>query len=148
MPLDPPLGLPSAIIDLATEEGARLTQSQWQTRGSTEEAWENISPAALEARRGPGGMSFQWYRTRVTIPEQLGPTPARGTTVVFETVVDDYAEIQVDGRLPVVLGQTGGPLIKGFNAPNRLILTRNARTGQSFEIMIFSANGPLSRPPP
>jgi gluconolactonase len=70
-----------------------------------------------------------------------------GSTVVFELVVDDYAEIWVDGQLPLVLGQTGGQLIKGFNAPNRVVLTRDARPGQQIQLAVFGINGPISRPP-
>ena len=70
-----------------------------------------------------------------------------GSTVVFELVVDDYAEIWVDGQLPLVLGQTGGQLIKGFNAPNRVVLTRDARPGQQIQLAVFGVNGPISRPP-
>jgi gluconolactonase len=61
--------------------------------------------------------------------------------------VDDYAEIWVDGRLPLVLGGTGGQLVNGFNAPNRVVLSRDARPGQRLQVAIFGANGPLSRPP-
>jgi len=63
-------------------------------------------------------------------------------------VIDDYAEIWVDGKLPVVLGQTGGQLVKGFNAPNRVVLTRDAEPGQRFQLAIFGVNGPISNPPP
>ena len=70
-----------------------------------------------------------------------------GSTVVFELVIDDYAEVWVDGRLPLVLGETGGQLIKGFNAPNRVVLTRDARPGQRIQLAIFGVNGPISRPP-
>jgi gluconolactonase len=66
---------------------------------------------------------------------------------VLELVIDDYAEIWVDGRLPLVLGQTGGQLIKGFNTPNRVILTRDARPGQQIQLAIFGINGPISSPP-
>ena len=44
----------------------------------------------------------------MTIPETVGTFDTAGSTVVFEVVVDDYAEVWVDGRLPRVLGQTGG----------------------------------------
>ena len=67
-----------------------------------------------------------------------------GSTVVFELVIDDYAEVWVDGRLPLVLGETGGQLIKGFNAPNRVVLTRDARPGQRIQLAIFGVNGPIS----
>jgi gluconolactonase len=66
---------------------------------------------------------------------------------VFELVIDDYAEIWVDGKLPVVLGQTGGQLVKGFNAPNRVVLTGDAKPGQKFQLAVFGVNGPISNPP-
>jgi gluconolactonase len=110
--------------------------------------WEAIEPSALEARRGTGRLSFNWYRIGVTVPETVGTFVTAGSTVVFEIVIDDYAEVWVDGKLPRVLGQTGGALIKGFNAPNRVVLTTNARPGQRIQLAIFGANGPLSDPPP
>jgi gluconolactonase len=110
-------------------------------------SWELIEPAALEARRSHGRLAFNWYRTRITLPARIGDFEVRDATVVLELVLDDYAEIWVDGRLPLVLGQTGGQLIKGFNAPNRVILTRDARPGQQIQLAIFGANGPISHPP-
>jgi len=111
-------------------------------------AWESVEPSALDARRGAGRLSFNWYRIGITIPERVGGFETAGSTVVFEIVIDDYAEVWVDGKLPKVLGQTGGTLIKGFNAPNRVVLTTSARPGQKIQLAIFGANGPLSDPPP
>ena len=51
------------------------------------------------------------------------------------------------GSLPLVLGQPGGQLIKGFNAPNRVVLTKNAQPGQKIQLAVFGINGPLSNPP-
>ena len=68
---------------------------------------------------GNGRVCFQWYRLSVTLPERVGDLDVAGATVVFEVVVDDYAEVWVDGRLPLALGDTGGPVVAGFNAPNR-----------------------------
>jgi gluconolactonase len=110
-------------------------------------AWEAIEPASLESRRSNGRLAFNWYRTRITLPRKVAGFDVAGSTVVFELVIDDYAEIWVDGRLPLVLGQTGGQLIKGFNAPNRVVLTRDARPGQQIQLAIFGVNGPLSHPP-
>ena len=110
-------------------------------------SWEAIAPAALEQRRTNGKLSFNWYRITVTIPERIGGFDPTGSTVYFEVVVDDYAEVWVDGKLPRVLGQTGGALVKGFNAPNRVLLTRDARPNQRIQIAVFGANGPLSDPP-
>lgn len=110
-------------------------------------AWPVVEPAALETRRSHGRLAFNWYRTSITLPARLGGVDVTGTTAVFELVVDDYAEIWVNGKLPVVLGQTGGQLIKGFNAPNRVVLTTDARPGQKFQLAIFGVNGPISSPP-
>jgi gluconolactonase len=115
--------------------------------GFDDTAWEVIEPEALETRRSNGRLAFNWYRTRITLPRTVGGFDVTGSTVVFELVVDDYAEIWVDGQLPLVLGQTGGQLIKGFNAPNRVVLTRDARPGQQIQLAVFGINGPVSRPP-
>ena len=109
--------------------------------------WEVIDPPALERRRGPGKVSFGWYRLAFTVPERIGPVPTAGSTLVFEAVVDDYAEVWVDGQLPAVLGQSGGDLIRGFNAPNRVVLTRDARPGQRIQLAVFAINGPISAVP-
>ncbi len=110
-------------------------------------SWEIIEPASLESRRSHGRLAFGWYRTRITLPPRVGDFDVTGSTIVLELVIDDYAEIWVDGQLPVMLGQTGGQLIKGFNAPNRVILTHDARPGQQIQLAIFGANGPISNPP-
>lgn len=109
--------------------------------------WEAIDPATLNKRRSGGRMCFNWYRIRITIPELIGDYVPGGSTVVFETAVDDYAEIWVDGELPRFLGQMGGSVISGWNAPNRLIIGRNVQPGQQIQLAIFGANGPLSNPP-
>ena len=109
--------------------------------------WELIKPAQLEDRRATGRLCFNWYRTRITIPETIGAFDPTGSTVIFEIAIDDYAEVWVDGKLPLVLGQPGGQLIKGFNAPNRVILTKSAKPGQTIQLAVFGINGPLSNPP-
>jgi gluconolactonase len=111
-------------------------------------AWETIPPTGLEARRSTGRLCFNWYRAKITLPEKVAAFDVNGSTVVFELVVDDYSEVWVNGKQPpFALGQTGGALIKGFNAPNRVVLTRDARPGQQFQLAILGVNGPLSNPP-
>ena len=109
--------------------------------------WEQIKPAQLEERRSTGRLCFNWYRTGVTIPDTIGSFDPTGATVVFEIAIDDYAEVWVNGQLPLVLGQAGGQLVKGFNAPNRVVLTKNAQPGQKIHLAVFGINGPLSNPP-
>lgn len=134
-----PSGAPNRTNDIAPHAGAV---------DFDDSAWEIIEPATLEQRRSHGRLAFNWYRTGVTIPERVGDFQVRGATVILELVVDDYAEIWVDGRLPLVLGQAGGQVVKGFNAPNRVVLARDARPGQQIQLAIFGINGPLSSPPP
>jgi gluconolactonase len=133
-----PSGPPNRTYDIEPHAGAAEYDDS---------AWDVLNPADVHARRSTGRLCFAWFRTKVTIPEKVGTLESAGTTVVFEIVIDDYAEVWVDGKLPSVLGQTGGPLIKGFNAPNRVVLTRDAHPGQTFQISVFGINGPLSNPP-
>jgi gluconolactonase len=109
--------------------------------------WEAIAPETLDQRRCKGKLCFNWYRLNFTIPEKVGNLDPTGSDIVFEIVVDDYAEVWVNGQLPVVLGQTGGDLIKGYNAPNRVVVGRNVKPGQKIQLAVFGANGPLSNPP-
>ena len=92
-------------------------------------------------------MCFNWYRIEVTIPERVGDFDPTGASVVFEVVIDDYAEVWVNGELPHALGDTGGHVAGGFNAPNRVLLTDDARPGQQFQIAVFGINGPISASP-
>jgi gluconolactonase len=110
-------------------------------------SWQVLAPAATEDRLADGRVCFNWYRTTLTIPSRLGDLDATGCTVVLEVVVDDYAEVWIDGQLPLALGDSGGPVVAGFNAPNRVVLTRDARPGQTFSIAVFGINGPISASP-
>jgi gluconolactonase len=131
-------GAPNRTYDIVPHAGA----ADFDDAG-----WESIPAEGLETRRSTGRLCFNWYRTSVTIPDRVGDFDPTGATVVFEIVVDDYAEIWVDGHLPLVLGQTGGQMVKGFNAPNRVVLTRNARPGQKIQLAVLGMNGPVSNPP-
>jgi gluconolactonase len=110
-------------------------------------AWQVLAPPDTQHRLGAGRVCFNWYRIALTIPEQVGDVDPTGATVVFEVVVDDYAEVWVDGTLSLALGQTGGQVVGGFNAPNRVVLTRDARPGQRFQLAVFGINGPISASP-
>jgi gluconolactonase len=109
--------------------------------------WEAIGATTLGQRRGNGRLGFNWYRISMTIPERVGNFNPAGSTVVFETSIDDYAEIWVDGELTRALGQSGGSVISGWNAGNRLVAGRNVRPGQKIQLAIFGINGPISNPP-
>jgi gluconolactonase len=133
-----PTGAPVKTLDQPLRAGAT---------DFDDSTWEVVDASSLDQRRSNGKQSFAWYRTSITIPQRVGALSTKGSTAVFEVVVDDYAEVWVNGQLPRTLGQTGGAVISGFNAPNRLVLTRDAQPGQRFQLAIFAANGPLSDPP-
>ena len=110
-------------------------------------AWTRIEPASLAARRGAGRLSFNWYRIAIVVPDRIGAYDPTGSTITFETSLDDYAEIWVNGELPRAVGQSGGSVISGWNAPNRLVIARNVTPGQRIQLAIFGINGPISNPP-
>jgi gluconolactonase len=109
--------------------------------------WEIIDSTTLDQRRSAGRLAFNWYRINITIPEKIGRFEPAGSTLVFSTSVDDYAEIWVDGELPRAAGQSGGSMIKGWNAENRLVIGRGVKPGQKIQLAIFGINGPISTPP-
>ncbi|MDX2130528.1 MAG: SMP-30/gluconolactonase/LRE family protein [Planctomycetota bacterium] len=111
-------------------------------------AWQAVSPDSLEARRTNGRLSFGWYRFDFTMPRVVGAFDPAGATVVLELVVDDYAEVWVNGELPTVLGQHDGPTAAGWNTPTRVQITRRAAPGERVRVAILAANAPLSDPPP
>jgi len=109
--------------------------------------WEVITPTSLSARRGNGLVSFNWYRIAVTVPSQIGGFDPTGSSVWFETRMDDYAEVWVDGELGRAFGQQGGSVVAGWNAPNRLLIGRNVKPGKRIQLAIFGMNGPISDSP-
>lgn len=158
------------IIDLGTAEGVAAVQAEWrfapaqivEIEGKTPTGqpdrtytvephaeaidydvtkWELVDPTTLGQRRGKNHLSFGWYRTKVTLPEGV-----EGKTVTFTTRVDDYGEIWVDGKLPYKVGQYGGNVVAGFNAPNRVELP-DPKPGKTYTIAVFAINGPISVSP-
>ena len=133
-----PTGSPEKTYDYEPHAGgADFDDSQW----------EIVAPARLAARRGHGRLGFNWYRLALTIPETIGGRPTLGKDLVFETTLDDAAEVWVDGELTRYLGQRGGSMVAGWNAANRLVVGRRVQPGQKIQLAIFGINGPLSSPP-
>jgi gluconolactonase len=133
-----PSGPPSRALDLEPHAGpADFDDSGWPV----------IAPESLSRRRTAGRLAFNWYRIRLTVPERVGGFETTGSTLVFETSLDDYAEVWVDGELPRRAGQSGGSMVRGWNATNRLVIGRNTRPGRKIQLAVFGINGPLSQPP-
>jgi gluconolactonase len=106
-----------------------------------------LDPSSLSERRGHGRLSFNWYRLTLTIPERIGDVRTEGLAATLHLRLDDYAEVWVDGELARPFGASGGSVIAGWNAANRVVLTRSARAGQHFTVAVFGINGPISDSP-
>ena len=133
-----PTGAPIKTYDYAPHAGGA---------NFDDASWDTIGPTTLEQRRGNGRLGFNWYRIGITIPDRIDGFDPTGSTAVFETSIDDYAEIWVDGELTRALGQSGGSVISGWNAGNRLVIGRNVKPGQKIQLAVFGINGPISNPP-
>ncbi|HEX9639148.1 MAG TPA: SMP-30/gluconolactonase/LRE family protein [Acidobacteriota bacterium] len=133
-----PTGKPIKTYDFTPRAGAAEFDDS---------SWELIDPATLSQRRSTGRVCFNWYRIALTIPERIGSFDPTGSTVVFETSLDDYAEVWVDGELPRRLGQSGGSVVRGWNAANRLVIGWDVKPGQMIQLAVFGINGPISSPP-
>lgn len=136
-----PLG-PGEIPNRTYEVAPRAGDAGYDDSG-----WRALAPTDTMLRLANGRVCFNWYRISVTMPDRIGELDVTGSTVVFEVVVDDYAEVWVDGALPHALGDRGGPVVGGFNTPNRVVLTRDAQPGERFTIAVFGINGPISAAP-
>ena len=86
------------------------------------------------------GFTFGWWRITVEIPETLDGMSLQGASVYFETNVDNYGEVWVDGDIDLVSG-----VVVGFNAQQRVPIP-NATPGSKHVIAVLAANGPFALP--
>ena len=133
-----PGGAPSRTFDVQPRPG---------DAGFDGAAWPRVAPAELALRRGGGKLSFVWYRLTLNLPAELGGHPLAGATALFETAVDDAAEVWIDGELRRCPQQQGGSMVAGWNAANRVVAARAVVPGRPIEIAVFGVNGPLSGSP-
>jgi gluconolactonase len=109
--------------------------------------WEVIAADSLGKRRGGGKVCFNWYRINLTMPARVDDFEIAGATAVLTVIVDDYAEVWVNGQLPRALNQPNPNLVQGFNAPNRVTIAQAVKPGEAVQIAIFGINGPISAAP-
>jgi gluconolactonase len=177
LPIVAPNGTPMGSIDLMTSEGVALVGAQWRAidahiveapprpnagswtvsydvqpkAGSGEfddSSWAVIDAAALaKDRRGGGGAYMTWYRIGVTMPQRIRDFDPAGSIAVFHIVVDDYAEVWVNGQLPRAIAKPSPNLVQGFNLPNRVVISESVKPGERIQIAVFGMNGPISLAP-
>ena len=131
-------------INLATKQGVAEIKGQWRyhdvmtgvgpkeneiepkAHGKFDDStWEILDPTTLGTGRGAGKYCFCWYRTQATIPDNVNGKPFTGGPVWFQTVVDDYGEVWVDGEIDRAFGGSGRGCVSGFNKPNRVRLQKD-----------------------
>ena len=87
------------------------------------------------------GIAFAWYRIRFTVPSQVGGRDITGARCIFETCVDDYGEIWIDGECNRDRGT-----VQGFNVPQRVVIDAEPKPGDEHTIAILGVNGPIGAP--
>jgi hypothetical protein len=166
-------------IDLMTKKGVEEVKGEWKyhdvttgvgkdkneiepkAHGTFDDAkWETMEPEKLSGAKGAGAYCWCWYRIKVTIPDMVNGKKFEGGPVWFQTKVDDYGEIWVDGDIDRAFGSSGKGAVSGFNALNRVRLQkvdkvddkgkkimRDAKPGDVFQIAVLGINSPLGNPP-
>lgn len=154
--------MPRAVIDLNTSAGLASVKGQWkfaqglvpgepneglvsQLEGSAarladydDSSWEVCADLAKWVSKG---FSFVWYRLHVTLPETVDGHPVAGVRVQFETCIDDYGEIWIDGECDRHRGA-----VQGFNVPQRVVVADEAKPGERHTFALLAANGPMAAP--
>jgi hypothetical protein len=154
--------MPRIALDLNTDADRKLVKGVWRralgyipgepNQGLQAEVLS--SPARLAEYDDSGwevcdnvrdlisiGFTFGWWRMTVEIPESIEGVPVAGSTVVFETNVDNYGEVWVDGEIDYPTGT-----VAGFNAQQRVVISPSAVPGAKHVIAVLAANGPFAQP--
>ena len=176
-PIMPPSLPPVYVVDLMTAQGSGAFGAMWKTleakivdakpipealppyktaydiqphageSGFDDSNWPAIEAKDLAARRSGGHVAFIWYRANLTIPAKVGDFDTKGAQAVLRVLVDDYAEVWVNGQIPRRSGYPSPATIQGLNMPNRVVLSEAVTPGDKFQIAVFGINGPISVAP-
>jgi len=176
-PQMPPSIPATYVSDLMTAQGSQAFGAQWKTMEAKiveakpipgampqyktaydispragdaafdDSKWPVIEAKDLSARRSGGHVAFIWYRANLTIPARVGDFDTTGAKAVLTVLVDDYAEVWVNGQMPRRAGYPSPATIQGFNMPNRVVLSDSVKPGDRFSIAVFGINGPISVAP-
>ena len=154
--------MPRATLDLQSADDLRLVNGVWRfaqglVPGEPNEglvARISGSPARLadyddsdwETTDNIGewrsdGLTFIWYRIKITIPETVDGRKVQGTRCLIETCIDDYGEIWIDGECDRQAGA-----VRGFNVPQRVVVSADPQPGDQHTIALLAINGPLAAP--
>ena len=136
------------LVALTSDSPARLVDydvSSWELIDDVEAGGQGRPSGGPEhpgiRKKRSEGLTFGWYRIAVSLPETVGDFQVEGSTVWFETNIDDYGEIWIDGEWDRDAGA-----VNGFNVTNRVKVTDDAMPGTTHVIACLCINGPLARP--
>ncbi len=87
------------------------------------------------------GFTFGWYRIAIELPQTLDGMDVAGSRVFFETNIDNYGEVWIDGEIDRSAG-----VISGINAQQRVEIPGGGVPGARHVIAVLVANGPLAEP--
>jgi gluconolactonase len=177
LPVVAPVLPPSRVVDLTTADGMATFAGQWKNTDAKiievpampnagaawktaydvqpkagdasfdDSAWATIDPKGLLDRRGGGHLFMTWFRSNLTVPAKIGDFDTAGARIVLSIIIDDYAEVWVNGQMPRAIGRPSPATIQGFNMPNRVMLSESVKPGDRFQIAILGINGPISLSP-
>src|ERR671925_841601 len=154
--------MPRIALDLNTAEDRQKVKGQWRVAQGLVPGEPNegltaqllASPARLadyddsrwevcaNIRKSLSvGFTFAWYRIAVEIPAQVNGVALADSRVFFETNVDNYGEIWIDGKI-----NRGSGVIMGINAQQRVEVSAKAEPGAKHVIACLVVNGPLAEP--
>ena len=154
--------MPRIALDLNKAEDRREIKSEWRVAtglvpGEPNEgltARLRATPARLADYDDSGwkvcgnireslseGFTFAWYRIAITVPERIAAVPLAGSRVWFETNIDNYGEIWINGQIDRSTG-----VIVGLNAQHRVEVSGSAVPGARHVIACLVGNGPLAEP--
>ncbi len=154
--------MPRIALDLNKEEDRRKVKGQWRVGqglvpGESNEGLNaellntparlpdyddsNWEVCANIRKSRSVGLTFAWYRIAVEVPEKLDGVTLADCRVFFETNVDNYGEIWIDGQIDRTAG-----VISGINAQQRAEVSAKAVPGAKHVIACLAINGPLAEP--
>ena len=117
---------------------AEIRSSPARLADYDDSAWDK--DADIQERRSVG-FTFAWYRLHITLPTQVKGEDVAGKRVWFETNVDNYGEIYIDGEIDRVTG-----VITGNNTGKRALVANQAVPGTGHVIAVLVGNAPLGEP--
>ncbi len=96
--------------------------------------------ADIQERRSVG-FTFAWYRLRFTVPSEVKGQEVAGKRIWFETNVDNYGEVYIDGHIDRV-----NWVITGNNTPKRAVVEEQAVPGNEHVVAVMVCNAPFGEP--